>query len=46
MAAYADLPSAPVGAYRSDTVDPLDRDGVRRLVAETFASERRAESRA
>ncbi len=42
-AAYADLPSAPAGAYRSDAVDPLDLDGVRRLVAETFESERRAE---
>ncbi len=42
-AAYADLPSAPPGAYRSDGVAPLDREGVRRLVAETFESERRAE---
>jgi UDP-N-acetylglucosamine 4,6-dehydratase len=42
-AAYADLPSAPTGAYRSDGVEPLDPDGVRRLVAETFESERRAE---
>ena len=42
-AAYADLPSAPTGAYRSDGVAPLDLDGVRRLVAETFESERRAE---
>jgi FlaA1/EpsC-like NDP-sugar epimerase len=42
-AAYADLPSAPPGAYRSDGVAPLDRDGVHRLVAETFESERRAE---
>lgn len=42
-AAYADLPSAPLGAYRSDGVAPLDRDGVRRLVAETFEAERRAE---
>ena len=41
--AYADLPSAPVGAYRSDGVEPLDLDGVRRLVAESFESERRAE---
>jgi FlaA1/EpsC-like NDP-sugar epimerase len=42
-AAYADLPSAPAGAYRSDGVTPLDREGVHRLVAETFESERRAE---
>jgi FlaA1/EpsC-like NDP-sugar epimerase len=42
-AAYADLPSAPTGAYRSDGVAPLDLDGVRRLVAETFESERHAE---
>lgn len=42
-AAYADLPSAPTGAYRSDGVTPLDLDGVRRLVTETFDSERRAE---
>jgi UDP-N-acetylglucosamine 4,6-dehydratase/5-epimerase len=41
-AAYADLPSAPSGAYRSDGVVPLDLDGVRRLVAETFDAERRA----
>ncbi len=41
--AYADLPSAPGGAYRSDGVEPLDLDGVRRLVAESFESERRAE---
>jgi UDP-N-acetylglucosamine 4,6-dehydratase len=42
-AAYADLPSAPTGAYRSDGVAPLDLDGVRRLVAESLASERRTE---
>jgi FlaA1/EpsC-like NDP-sugar epimerase len=42
-AAYADLPSAPTGAYRSDAVEPLDLDGVRRLVADNFESERRAE---
>ncbi len=39
LAAYADLAPAPIGAYRSDGVEPLDRDGVRRLVAETFAAE-------
>jgi UDP-N-acetylglucosamine 4,6-dehydratase/5-epimerase len=42
-AAYADLPSAPAGAYRSDRVDALDLAGVRQLVAEAFESERRAE---
>ncbi len=43
LAAYAGLPSAPTGAYRSDGVEPLDLDGVRRLVAETFEAERRAD---
>jgi hypothetical protein len=42
-AAYADLPSAPAGAYRSDRVEPLGLTGVRDLVAEAFESERRAE---
>jgi FlaA1/EpsC-like NDP-sugar epimerase len=41
-AAYADLPSAPAGAYRSDRVTPLEPDEVRRLVEESFESERRA----
>jgi FlaA1/EpsC-like NDP-sugar epimerase len=41
-AAYADLVSAPIGAYRSDGVEPLDSDSVRRLVAETFELERQA----
>lgn len=40
--AYADLPSAPSGAYRSDGVEPLDLAGVRQLVAESVESERRA----
>ena len=39
-AAYADLPAAPTGAYRSDGVEPLPLDAVRDLVAETFAAER------
>jgi UDP-N-acetylglucosamine 4,6-dehydratase/5-epimerase len=39
-AAYADLPAAPTGAYRSDGVEPLTLDAVRHLVAETFATER------
>ena len=41
-AAYADEPAAPPGAFRSDGVEPLELDGVRALVAETFAAERRA----
>jgi FlaA1/EpsC-like NDP-sugar epimerase len=41
-AAYADLPSAPAGAYRSDAIEPLDLEGVRALVADAFESERRA----
>jgi FlaA1/EpsC-like NDP-sugar epimerase len=41
-AAYADLPSAPAGAYRSDRVAPLEFAEVRRLVEESFESERRA----
>jgi UDP-N-acetylglucosamine 4,6-dehydratase/5-epimerase len=40
--AYADRPSAPVGAYRSDAVPPLDRDAVRRLIAETLETDRQA----
>lgn len=36
-ASYADQPPAPPGAYRSDGVEPLDLEGVRQLVAETFA---------
>ena len=41
-AAYADRPPAPVGAYRSDGVPALDRDAVRRLVAETLEADRQA----
>jgi UDP-N-acetylglucosamine 4,6-dehydratase len=41
-AAYADLPAAPVGAYRSDGVAPLDYEAVRRLVAETLEADRQA----
>ena len=40
--AYADRPSAPVGAYRSDGVPPLDYDAVRRLIAETLEADRQA----
>jgi hypothetical protein len=31
-----------VGAYRSDAVPPLDRDAVRRLIAETLEADRQA----
>jgi UDP-N-acetylglucosamine 4,6-dehydratase/5-epimerase len=41
-AAYLAETPAPVGAYRSDLVEPLTRDEVRRLVAESFDAERRA----
>jgi UDP-N-acetylglucosamine 4,6-dehydratase/5-epimerase len=39
LAAYRDVPPAPVGAYRSDHVEPLDAESVRRMVAETLASD-------
>jgi UDP-N-acetylglucosamine 4,6-dehydratase/5-epimerase len=39
-AAYADLPAAPTGAYRSDGVEALPLDAVRDLVAETFVAKR------
>jgi UDP-N-acetylglucosamine 4,6-dehydratase len=39
--AYRDASPAPVGAYRSDRVDPLAPDEVTSLVAEAFAAERR-----
>lgn len=35
--AYRDVAPAPVGAYRSDAVEPIDREAVRRMIAETFA---------
>jgi UDP-N-acetylglucosamine 4,6-dehydratase len=41
-AEYAHRPPAPVGAYRSDGVPALDRDAVRRLVAETLEADRQA----
>ena len=40
--AYADRPAAPVGAYRSDGVPPLDAAAVRELIAETLEADRRA----
>lgn len=39
-AAYGERPPAPVGAYRSDGVAPLDLDSVRRLVAEALQVDR------
>jgi UDP-N-acetylglucosamine 4,6-dehydratase len=36
--AYRDAPPAPVGAYRSDAVEPVGYDEVRALVAATFAT--------
>ena len=41
LSAYRDVPPAPVGAYRSDRVEPLDAASVYRLVAETIAAEAR-----
>jgi FlaA1/EpsC-like NDP-sugar epimerase len=34
--AYRSAPPAPVGAYRSDTIEPMPYEDVRSLVAETF----------
>jgi hypothetical protein len=31
---------APIGAYRSDSVEPMTSDEVRAMVAETFEAER------
>jgi UDP-N-acetylglucosamine 4,6-dehydratase len=39
--AYRDAAAAPVGAYRSDRVEPLAAGEVSALVAEAFAAERR-----
>jgi UDP-N-acetylglucosamine 4,6-dehydratase/5-epimerase len=38
--AYEREPAAPVGAYRSDAVQPMTQDEVRRMVTETFETER------
>jgi FlaA1/EpsC-like NDP-sugar epimerase len=38
--AYAREPMAPIGAYRSDSVEPMTSDEVRAMVAETFEAER------
>ena len=40
-AAYADAPEAPVGAYRSDSVEPMTSAEVDRLVAEALGDESR-----
>jgi UDP-N-acetylglucosamine 4,6-dehydratase/5-epimerase len=39
LAAYAGADPAPVGAYRSDAVDPLSGDEVRSLVHEAFRAD-------
>jgi hypothetical protein len=38
--AYRSAEVAPVGAYRSDSVEPMTPDEVRALVEETFADAR------
>jgi FlaA1/EpsC-like NDP-sugar epimerase len=38
-AAYAGVPPAPIGAYRSDTVTAMTSDDVHRLVAEALAAD-------
>lgn len=43
-AAYGERPSAPVGAYRSDGVAPLELDSVRQLVAEALQADRWADT--
>jgi UDP-N-acetylglucosamine 4,6-dehydratase/5-epimerase len=40
-AAYSDAPAAPVGAYRSDSVEPMPSSEVDRLVAEALGDESR-----
>jgi len=42
LEAYRDATPAPVGAYRSDNVDPLPPSEVTALIAESFASEQGA----
>ena len=42
LEAYRDATPAPVGAYRSDNVDPLPASEVTALIAESFASEQGA----
>jgi FlaA1/EpsC-like NDP-sugar epimerase len=39
VAAYADAPRPPVGAYRSEGAEPMTRDEVRGILAEAFAAE-------
>ena len=40
-AAYRDAPAAPVGAYRSDSVEPMTPPEVDRLVAEALGGDPR-----
>ena len=44
-AAYRDAPAAPVGAYRSDSVEPMTPSEVDRLVAEALGDEPRPVAR-
>jgi UDP-N-acetylglucosamine 4,6-dehydratase/5-epimerase len=37
---YAGVPLAPVGAYRSDSIEPMTADEARAMVSETFEAER------
>jgi FlaA1/EpsC-like NDP-sugar epimerase len=37
--AYADAPRPPVGAYRSEGVEPMTGDAVRAILAEAFEAE-------
>src|SRR4051812_46151410 len=39
LAAYRDADQAPIGAYRSDAVDPISAAEVRALVRETYAAD-------
>ena len=41
LAAYADAPRSPIGAYRSDTATPMAAHDVRAVAAEAFAAEAR-----
>ena len=36
IAAYADAPHSPIGAYRSDTPEPMSAAQVRGILAEAF----------
>ncbi len=41
IAAYEDAPRSPIGAYRSDTPQPMSADEVRSVIAAAFAAEDR-----